>query len=158
MLILITMKIGLVCKGNIFRSQVLEHYLKYKMPALEIFSCGILLKEDIPEEKKLLNEIKIELSKRGIHTNPKRKSWSKEVKEKLKGMDIILTVTIDIKKFLIKEINNKKIKTFYEFIEEKEKEFEDPFDYKERKQNKKKLQEGFNKLDILSEMIINKIK
>ena len=73
-------------------------------------------------------------------------------------MDIILTATTDIKKFLIKEINNKKIQTFYEFVGEKEKEFEDPFDYKERKQNKEKLQEGFNKLEILSEMIINKIK
>ena len=59
-------------------------------------------KEALPEEKFLLNEIRIELSKRGIYINPKRKPWSKEVKERLKEMNIILALTVKLALMLMK--------------------------------------------------------
>lgn len=154
------MKIGLVCKGNIFRSQVFEHFLRSKIKDknLEIFSCGVLPKVAFPEEKILLNEVKEELVKRGINVYPIRTPWSNETREMLKKADLILTATLEIKNFIIKNTKNKNIKTFYEFIGEEEKDFEDPFNYQIRKQDPKKFKRGFIEIERLAELTANKLK
>jgi len=152
------MKVALVCMGNIFRSKVLEQYLKVKAPDIEVFSCGILSKESMPEEKILMKEVKLGLLNRGLKVNIKRNPWSEKAKNNLEKSDLILTATKDIRKFLINKINNKNINTFYEFINEGEKEFEDPFDYKKRKQDPEKFQKGFDELERLAQLIANRIK
>ena len=95
-------QIGLVCYGNIARSQVLGIYLKKCFGEeglnIRVYSVGTAQYKKFPNTPQLLKEVEGKLKERKIYIKPKRNCWSKSAETELKKSDIILAADKERKK------------------------------------------------------------
>ena len=160
-------QVGVVCYGNIARSQILGIYLREclaraGLSGIRVYSVGTAPYEAYPNTPALIREVKEKLKERGLNANPKRNHWTGEAKEQLELSDIILVADEDRKKEVIGRIGDKiprgRIYTFYQFIGEGEKGFEDSYDYKNKRQEPVKFGKIFDELKRIAEKATDKIK
>ncbi|MDX1357875.1 MAG: hypothetical protein R3232_03490 [Clostridia bacterium] len=146
---------SLICYGNILRSQVLEQYLIHhaiqQQINLNAFSAGIAGKEEFPDEDSLYEEISFELKKRGVPHLLHRNPWDSEVEEHIVSSDLIICADNHVKETVLYRMKNRissnKVKTFYEAIFEGEKEFEDTYDYENKRQDPVRFKKAFDELE-----------
>lgn len=157
-------QIGVVCYGNIARSQVLGIYLKKflneaGLGRIEVYSIGTALYDEFPNTPSLISEVEEKLKERGVNIKPKRNHWTEEGKEKLCLSNIILVADENRKKDIVDRLGDKiPIYRFYEFIGEGEKNFEDTYDYEKRRQDPVKFEGLFNELERIARKSTDKIK
>jgi len=154
----------IICYGNILRSQVLEQYLKHYANLwnldINFYSAGVAKQDEFTNKDLLLKEISQQLLKRKIKHSLKRTPWSKQVEEKILSADVVLFAdnkvkTIALKK-ISKKINREKLFTFYEFILEGERDFQDTYDYVKKRQDPIRFKSAFDELDrIAFKMLVN---
>lgn len=145
----------IICYGNILRSQVLEHYLRHysKLRNIEInlYSAGVASSEEFPDKDELFAEIHMELQKRDIAHSLKRNPWSDEVEEHIATADIVIFADNSVRAKALERMNDRidkeKTCTFYEFISEGEKDFEDTYDYELNRQDPIRFRNAFDELD-----------
>ena len=99
-------QIGVVCYGNIVRSQILSLYLKKFLREaglnnIRVYSIGTAKYEAYPDTPIRINEVKDKLKERGVNANPKRNYWTEDGKKKLKLSNIILVADDDRKKDIL---------------------------------------------------------
>lgn len=160
-------RVGVVCYGNIARSQVLSVYVEKflkesRKKGAEIYSAGTALREAFPNEKILIKEVEEKLANREIKTKIKRNPWTKKVQNKLQTADLILVADSKIKKDLQAKLNgfNPKygLHTFYGFIGEGEKDYEDTYDFKKKKQDPEKFGRLFDELERIAKVMVDKLQ
>lgn len=158
-------QIGLVCYGNIARSQVLGIYLKEHLKEgglnIRVYSVGTAPYEKYPNTPELLKEVEEKLKERKIYVKPKRNCWGKSAETKLKKSGIILAADKERKKEVIsrlKKFSEDSVYTFYEFINEGDKGFEDTYDYKKNRQNPVKFERLFDELERIAIKIVDRLK
>jgi len=160
-------QISVVCYGNIARSQILGIYLNEFLKIagfndIEVYSAGTAPYETYPETPRLIKEVEDKLREIGINAKPERTPWSDEVRKKLELSDIILVADEERKKEVIERLDDNipkySIYTFYEFIDEGEKDFEDTYDYEKRCQDPLKFERSFNELGRIARKIVVKLQ
>jgi protein-tyrosine-phosphatase len=152
-----------VCYGNILRSQVLEqylrHYSKIRGTGVNIRSAGIAAKEEFPDKDKLYDEIYRELKKRGIHCSLNRNPWDGEVEEWIESSDLVLCADNHVRNTVLERmgdrINTESITTFYEAVSEGEREFEDTYDYEQKKQDPVRFKNAFDELERIAVKLLD---
>ncbi len=153
----------IVCYGNILRSQVLEQYLRYyaKLYGIELLpnSAGIAGKEEFPDKTKLFQEISNELDRRGIPHNLHRNPWDSDVERTISESCIVICADQIVKATVLERMKSKidknKVFTFYEAINEGEKDFEDTYDYDNKRQDPIKFKNAFEELERISRKMID---
>ncbi len=156
-------KIGVVCYGNIARSQILGIYLdrllKEEGLNIEVYSVGTAPYEAYPDTPIRIKEVEEKLKERGINVKPKRNYWNEKARKKLEISDIILVADEDRKKDIPERLGDKiPIYKFYEFIGEQDKDFEDTYDYEKRCQDPVKFERCFDELERIARKAADKIK
>lgn len=160
-------QIGLVCYGNIARSQVLGIYLiKFLNEAgintIRVYSVGTAPYETYPTTPQLIKEVEEKLKERGVNIKPRRNHWTEESKKQLEFSDIILVADENRKKDVIDRLGDRiprnNIYTFYQFIGEGEKDFEDSYDYEKGRQDPVKFSKIFDELERIAKKAADKIK
>lgn len=155
--------IVLVCHGNILRSQVLEqylhHYARLYSVDIELHSFGIAGFDAYPNTGLLLDEVRRELSRRGIAHHVERNPWGHDRLLIARQADVILVADSSVKTDLIGKMAdscmNRKIFTFYEIIDEGDKSFVDTYDPKTGRQDPQRFAESFSELDRIAQKIIS---
>lgn len=155
--------IVLVCHGNILRSQVLEQYLQHYAHLfsvdIELQSFGIAGFNAYPNTDMLLDEVRCELSRRGIAHHVERKSWGEDRLLIAQQADIILVADSFVKSDLIGKMPDshigRKIFTFYEIIDEGDKSFVDTYDPITGRQDPQRFADSFSELDRIARKIIS---
>ena len=159
-------QIGLVCYGNIARSQVLGIYLRKFLDEegisnVRVYSVGTAPYEKYPNTQELIKEVEEKLKERKIYVKPKRNCWSIEAERELRKSEVILAANKKIKKEVMSRLKNKfpekSIYTFYEFVGEGKKDFKDTYDYQKQRQDPVKFEILFDELEKIARKIINKI-
>jgi protein-tyrosine-phosphatase len=152
----------IVCYGNILRSQVLEQYLRHHSSALgialTIHSAGVAGPEEFPDRDKLFSDISKELSIRSIGHKLQRNPWDADVRKTLSDSTAIFCADKNVKATVLDrmdgKIDSKKVYTFYEAINEGEKDFEDTYDYENHRQDPIRFEKAFNELERISLKIL----
>ena len=102
------------------------------------------------------------LKERGVNVKPRRNHWTEESRRELELSDIVLVADEDRKKDVIDRTGDKiprdRIYTFYRFIGEGEKGFEDTYDYEKRRQDPVKFSKIFDELERIAKKAAEKIK
>lgn len=160
-------QIGVVCYGNIARSQVLGIYLDKSLKEIgigniRVYSVGTAPYEAFPNTSILIREVGEKLKERRINVAPRRNPWTEESRKELELSDIILVADENRKKEVTdrirREIPRHHIYTFYQFIDEGEKGFEDTYDYEKRRQDPVKFGKIFDELERIAKKAAEKIK
>lgn len=159
-------RVSLVCFGNIARSQVLSVYvrkfLKEEGKKIDVYSAGTAPYSAYPNTPQLITEVEEKLADRGIKSKIKRNPWSKKKEMELRLSDLILVADEKIKKGLKAKLKGfipkYGIHTFYGFIGEGEKDFEDTYDYKNNCQDPVKFGKLFDELERIAEKVVDKLK
>lgn len=159
-------QIGLVCYGNIARSQVLGIYLKKILNEkgitnVRIYSVGTAPYGKYPNTPELIKEVEEKLKERKIYAKPKRNCWSGEAEIELKKSDVILAADKERKMEVISRLRNfpqESVYTFYGFINEGSKSFEDTYDYKKNCQDPVKFEKLFDELERIAKKIVDRLK
>jgi len=154
--------IVVVCHGNILRSQVLEKYLKHysemNSVKLKLYSAGIAEWEAYENTEDLLQEVEKELNKRGLLVTLKRNIWNKEVEKQILDADFVLAADADIKTVILSRMegsfSKEKVYTYYEFIDEGEKSFQDTYDHILKRQDPVRFEASFNELARIAEKAV----
>ncbi len=159
-------KIVILCHGNIMRSQVLGLYLRHHASRMEedieIFSAGVADWDAYSKTEILLDEVYRELKSREIDIKPERNVWSREVEEKINNADVVLAADISVKQDVISKMRNAdgivKIHTFYGFILEGNKDFEDTYDHIHKQQDPIRFKKAFSELDRIARKVIKRLE
>lgn len=160
-------QIGVVCYGNIARSQVLGIYLKKFLNDeginnVRVYSVGTAPYEAFPDTPVLIREVGEKLKERGVNSTPRRNSWTEESRKELGLSDIILVADEKRKKEVMGRLGYKITRdcvyTFYQFIGEGEKGFEDSYDYEKRRQDPVKFGKIFDELERIAKKAAERIK
>lgn len=159
-------QVGVVCYGNIARSQVLGIYLNKSLKEIgigniKVYSVGTAPYEACPDTPKLIKEVEEKLRKRKIYVKPKRNCWSKRAETELKKSEVILAADKERKSEVIsrlKDFPQDSVYTFYEFIGEGNKDIEDTYDYKRGCQDSVKFKGLFRELERIAGKIANRLK
>ena len=158
-------QIVLVCYGNIARSQVLGIYLKKFLKDeglnIRVYSVGTAPYEKYPNTPELIKEVEEKLKERKVYVKPKRNCWSDDAEKELKKSEVILAADKERKMEVIsrlKDFPKNSVYTFYEFINEGNKSFEDTYDYKKNRQNAVKFEKLFGELERIARKITQMIK
>ena len=146
-------RIGLVCHGNIARSQILHHYLQRALEErgieTRIFSCGTAPEEAYPNARELLTEVEQGLRDRGMEVTAERTPWTAKTAKSLERCDLVLTADnyrkIDVLQRTAAVPG--KVRLFYEFIGEGKKDFTDTFDPVEGRQDHSRFERCFDELE-----------
>lgn len=160
------MKIGLVCHGNIARSQILHHYLvQYAQAAgwkLEVFSCGTASKEAYPEATQLLAQVQRELARRGVEGRVIRHVLDQNAIEQLKTANYILAadraIRDDLWSVLKRAEDRDKVQLFYEFIGEGTRDFVDTYDPQIQGQDPARFAACFDELERIAGRMVERAK
>jgi len=155
-----------ICYGNILRSQVLEQYLRHYSILWNIdinfYSAGVAKQDEFTNEDSLLKEISQQLLKRKIKHSLQRNPWNKKVEEKVLAADIVIFADNKVKKIALEkikgQINKEKVFTFYELILEGEKDFQDTYDYENKKQDPIRFKNAFDELDRIASKMLFKYR
>ncbi|MCK5758763.1 MAG: hypothetical protein KAH14_06690 [Clostridiales bacterium] len=156
----------LICYGNILRSQVLEQYLQHYAKLWDIqltfYSAGIARRDEFPNTGDLLVEVHHELQKREIACSLQRNAWSNEVENKIISADIVLCADTSVKKKVLERMTNrisvKKVFTFYNKIGEGEIDFQDTYDYENKRQDPIRFRDAFDEIDRIAQKTLVKFK
>lgn len=152
-----------ICYGNILRSQVLEQYLRHYIKIhgidLNINSAGVAHPNEFPDTEVLLSEIAEELDSRSIEHDLERTPWGLEVEKHIIGTDKIICADNNVKSTVIDRMNGKidhaKISTFYESINEGETDFEDTYDYENKRQDPIRFAKAFDELERIAKKMLS---
>lgn len=156
----------IICYGNILRSQVLEQYLRHYSELwnidIKFYSAGVAGREEFTNTKELLQEVHTELLKREISCSLQRNTWNKEVEKKIIAADIVLFADTEIKTIALGRMNNRinkeKVYTFYEVISEGETDFQDTYDYENKRQDPNRFRNAFDELDRIAGKMLSKYR
>ena len=156
----------LICYGNILRSQVLEQYLRHYTKLWDIqitfYSAGIAKWDEFPNTGDLLVEVHHELQKREISCSLQRNSWNNDVENRIISADIVLCADTPVKKKVLERMNDrisvKKVFTFYNKIFEGELDFQDTYDYENKRQDPIRFRNAFDEIDRIAQKILVKFK
>lgn len=156
-------QVGVVCYGNIVRSQILGKYLSIFLRdiGIEVYSIGTAPYGVYPDTPIRIKEVEERLRKRGINVQVKRNHWTEEGERKLRLSDIILVADGGRKRDILERLGLEvatKLYKFYEFISEEDKDFEDTYDYEERCQDHIKFDRCFDELERVARKAAAKIK
>ncbi len=160
-------QVGVVCYGNIARSQILGIYLDKSLKdigisGIRVYSVGTAPYEAFPNTPVLIKEVEEKLKERGVNFKPRRNHWTEESRRKLELSDIVLVADENRKRDVIDRIGDKiprdRIYTFYQFIGEGEKGFEDSYDYEKRRQDPVKFGKIFDELERIAKKAAEKIR
>lgn len=152
-------KLALICYGNILRSQVLEQFLRYySKDYLEFFSAGVAGSDEFPDEKELLDGIGCELDKRCIPHRLCRNTWNENTAKELLSCPIILCADSSVRDTVSKRLEGScyqdNLSTFYEYIGEGEKDFEDTYDYEKKRQDPVRFAKAFDEIERIAKKIL----
>jgi len=161
-----SLKVSIVCHGNIARSQVLQHYLAEhagrRSMDIDLYSCGTAPLDAYPNADLLLDEVRDELRKRGLNRPVLRNVLDDESLQHLLGSDLILVADSNRRKEVLarlgKKGRSKKIVLFYEFIGEGPKDFTDTYNPKSRAQDPERFSNCFDELERIAQAAIECIQ
>lgn len=154
--------IGIICKGNILRSQVLQQYLQrnFRIANIpeEVFSCGIS-EDSYENEHELLREVEKELQARGILATLSRRKWDQQVAKMVSKCGILFVPDRETMQQVIKKSGDSesKMNLVYRFINEGDKDFADTYDYTNKRQDPVLFKMSFGELERIAELIFNKL-
>ena len=157
-------QIGVVCYGNIARSQILGIYLdkflkELGLNSIRVYSVGTAPYEAYPDTPIRIKEVEDKLRERGLDVKPRRNHWTEESKKQLALSDIIFVADADRKRDVLDRIGeNIPIYKFYEFVGEQDQDFEETYDYEKRCQDPVKFERCFDELERIAKKAANKIK
>jgi len=160
------MKIGLVCHGNIARSQILHHYLvQYAAEAgwaLEVFSCGTAPEEAYPNAAELLDQVQHELDRRGVHGRVTRNVLDRPALDELRKAQRVLVadraIRDDIQQAFTHKEEREKVWLFYECIGEGAKDFVDTYDPQNHAQDPARFSACFDELERIASRIVEQAR
>jgi protein-tyrosine-phosphatase len=161
-----SVKITIICHGNIARSQVLYHYLaEYAGRSaldIDLFSCGTAPIDAYPDVDLLLDEVQTELRKRGLNNPVRRNILDKEALQHLLGSDLILVADRsrgqEVLSLLGDQAEPKKVMLFYEYIGEGQNDFTDTYDTNKGAQDPERFSSCFNELERIARATIEQIQ
>jgi protein-tyrosine-phosphatase len=145
-------RMGIVCHGNIARSQVLHHLLAREVEArglpVELFSCGTAEAEAYDNVPALLEEVSGLLRTNGVKPAVERCHWTEDARKHLLGSDWILAADEDRQQDLIDRLPSRSndIALYYDFIGEAPKGFIDTFDHQKGRQDPERFAACFQEL------------
>ena len=130
--------IGVVCHGNIARSQVFAHFLdagaRASLLPLDVFSCGTAAEQEYPNSPALVAETERRLAlvtPPGV-TPPQltRDYWSPAVEARLRSSTLIVTADASLQVVLRDRLGSAapEVKLFYELCQEGAVDFVDTYD------------------------------
>jgi protein-tyrosine-phosphatase len=160
------MKIGVVCHGNVARSQVLHLYLceladRASVP-LDLFSCGTAPLDAFPGIDRMLADVQSELRRRGLERRVVRNVFDDEARQHLLSSDLVLVADRERRQELIVLLDGRlpaeKVQLFYEFIGEGPKDFVDTYDAEKGAQDPKRFANCFDELERIAGQAIEKIR
>ena len=128
---------------------------------IRVYSVGTAPYEKYPNTPELIKEVEEKLKERKVYVKPKRNCWSDDSEKELKKSDVILAADKERKNEVISRLNDfpkDSVYTFYEFIGEGNKSFEDTYDYKNQRQDLLKFNMLFDELERIAIKIVNKLK
>ena len=159
-----TLRIAVICHGNIARSQTLHHYLTRELAQLQIpadiFSCGTATSQSYSQDKELLAEVQQNLTARGLDVIVERTCWSDQATQRVADSDIVLVADRNRRAEVLKRTGMppERVHLFYEFIDEGPKDFTDTFDRKTGKQDPTRFAQCFDELQRIAELTADRIK
>ncbi len=156
---------GIVCYGNIVRSQLLGIYIaaflkKRGNKDIKVYSAGTAPDNEFPDTPIRIKEVEDKLKEKGISAKPKRTSWSPAVAKRLRASDVILVADQAIKEEVsekLKDCSPSSVYTFYEFIGEGEIGLEDTYDYENKIQDMEKIEEAFTEIERIAKKAVGKL-
>ena len=148
------LSVVVICHGNICRSQVLSQYLQHESQVpgclLGVSSAGVAAWEAYPDTEQLLAEVEAELARRGIHCRLQRSAWSPEVEERVAAADWVLAADLSVRQVvaerMMDRLDTSKLRTYYGFIGEGERSFEDTYDHDRGRQDPVRFGAAFDEL------------
>ncbi|MBT3274411.1 MAG: sulfatase-like hydrolase/transferase [Spirochaetales bacterium] len=161
-----SMKVSFVCHGNIARSQVLHQYMaKYAsvIPLnIDLFSCGTAARDTYPNADILLNEVRMELRKRGLHGPVERNVLDDEAVRHLIDSDLILVADMARKKEVLSRLGDlaaaENVALFYEYIGEGRSDFVDTYNRTKAAQDPARFAQCFDELERIAQVALKKIQ
>lgn len=150
--------VGVVCYGNILRSQVLASYLRAGITAqnckYEVFDAGVCEHPEIEfrDARQTLDEVEERLQERGLTLRLYQKTWSTQVAFQLLNCALILAADLQVRDILNQRLPaaHPPIYGFYELLGEGEREFQDTYDYERQAQHKETFDKSFDELERLA--------
>lgn len=147
--------VGVVCYGNILRSQVLAAYLRAGMTAYpceyQVYDAGISDQPqvDFPEVKRTLQEVEEKLQARGLVVRLRQTTWNGEVIRSLMRCNLILAADAEVVRFLHHRLPATHPPTyhFYELLDEGKRDFQDTYDYQQHRQKPQAFEASFDELE-----------
>lgn len=160
-----SMKVSVVCHGNVARSQVLHHYLaEYANRAsldIDLFSCGTAPIDHYPNVDRLLTDVESELRRRGLNGIVKRNILDNAALQYLLESDLILVADsermAEVESWLGDQAVMGKVMLFYEFIGEGQKNFVDTYDASKGVQDPERFSRCFDELERIAKLTIEQI-
>ena len=146
--------VGVVCYGNILRSQVLASYLRAGMTAhncnFQVFDAGICENPEIEfrNARQALTEVEMQLHERGLVVRLHQTTWSLQVARQLSDCSLILAADLHVRNILNQRLPDPHppIYGFYELIGEGNREFQDTYDYEQQAQRRDTFEQSFDEL------------
>lgn len=156
-------RIGLVCHGNIARSQILHHYLAEALSRrgldIDVFSCGTAPEAEYPNAPQLLADVEAELHRRGLTVQVERTPWGEAAAEQLRACDWVLAADHKRRADILTRTNldPNRVQLYYAFIGEGEKDFADTYDVNLGHQDTERFARCFDELQRIAEQIAERL-
>lgn len=159
-----TLCVGIVCHGNIARSQVFHRYLEHLARAqgldVAFFSCGTAPREAYPHEALLLHQVEEALLARGMADKIERTPWSDAAAAKLRQADVILVADRERRAELLDRLGAElrdRIYLFYEFIGEGNKDYVDTYDAAKGAQDPARFDRLFTEMERMAQQALPRL-
>jgi protein-tyrosine-phosphatase len=160
------MKVSIVCHGNIARSQILHHYLRdfadKALLSVDLFSCGTAPLNAYPDTDRLLADVKAELRRRGLKGTVRRNVFDNDTKQLLANSDLILVADRKRRQEILSRLGDQipaqKVRLFYGFIGEGQKDFIDTYDAARGAQDPERFASCFDELERIAKLTISRIQ
>ena len=158
-------KVSVICHGNIARSQILHHYLAHYADEasirLDLFSCGTAPVDAFPDVERMLSDVRSELKRRGLNVTVERNTLDEEARQRLEGSDLILVADSERKGEVLSRFANRidpeRIRLFYEFIGEGQRDFVDTYDADSSAQDPVRFARCFDELERIARLAVDQI-
>lgn len=156
-------RIGLVCHGNIARSQILHHCLEHALRRrgldIDVFSCGTAPEAAYPNAPQLLAEVEDELHRRGLMVTVERTSWSETAAEQLRACDWVLAADRMRRADILTRtgLDPNRVQLFYAFIGGGDKDFTDTYEVALGRQDAERFARCFDELQRIAEQIAKRL-
>ena len=158
-----SVRISVVCHGNVLRSQVLHRYLERALSrrrfAAEVFSCGTAPADQYPHIDDLLAEVQEQLDVRGVDVRVERTPWSQAAAEVLTKSDVVLVADKERRAEVLARtgLDPARVYLFYEYIGEGSKDFVDTYDPDKGGQDQDRFARSFDELERIAELAAERL-